>query len=126
MVKIAWHQLFITTVHGTWGRGFFPRRQRQNRRLWFEEESPFLDRLIDELGDIPHKSRRYFGPVKTQFSKEIRPLAFSRTIYRLNTLNIHRLPNLSSPTATVAILHSALFTICKSAKPPSYTGQKMR
>jgi hypothetical protein len=48
-------QLFITTVHGTWGRGFFPRRQRQNRRLWFEEESPLLDRLIEKLGDIPHK-----------------------------------------------------------------------
>jgi hypothetical protein len=55
MAEIARHQLFITTVHGTWGCGFFPRRQRQNRRLWFQEESPFLDRLIDQLGDIPHK-----------------------------------------------------------------------
>jgi hypothetical protein len=55
MSEIARHQLLITTVHGTWGRGFFPRRQRQNRRLWFEEESPFLDRLIEELGDIPHR-----------------------------------------------------------------------
>lgn len=50
------HQLLITLVHGTWGRGFFPRRQRQNRLpLWFEEGSPFLARLSDELGDIPHK-----------------------------------------------------------------------
>jgi hypothetical protein len=49
------HQLLITTVHGTWGRGFFPGRQRQNRRPWFGEESPFLDRLIQELDDIPHK-----------------------------------------------------------------------
>jgi len=50
------HQLLITLVHGTWGRGFFPRRQRQNRRpLWFEEGSPFLTRLSTELRDIPHK-----------------------------------------------------------------------
>jgi hypothetical protein len=50
------HQLLITLVHGTWGRGFFPRRQRQNRRpLWFEDESPFLARLSTEFGGIPHK-----------------------------------------------------------------------
>ena len=50
------HPLLITLVHGTWGRGFFPRRQRQNRRpLWFEEGSPFLARLSTELGDMPHK-----------------------------------------------------------------------
>jgi hypothetical protein len=55
MSEIARHQLLITTVHGTWGRGFFPGRQRQNRRPWFGEDSPFLDRLIEELGDIPHK-----------------------------------------------------------------------
>ena len=42
----ARHQLLITLVHGTWGRGFLPRRQCQNRRpLWFEEGSPFLARL---------------------------------------------------------------------------------
>jgi hypothetical protein len=76
MSKIARHQLLITLVHGTWGRRFFPRRQRQNRRwydwllpkplsddeayarirsLWFEEGSLFLARLGTELGDIPHK-----------------------------------------------------------------------
>jgi hypothetical protein len=50
------HQLLITLVHGTWGRGFFPRRQRQNRRpLWFEEGSPFLARLSGALGDVPYK-----------------------------------------------------------------------
>jgi hypothetical protein len=102
------HQLLITLVHGTWGRGFFPRRRRQvenvhaltarsgtwqettemvkklnrtlrgwanpaasiekapmnyfevgtvkgRRPLWFEERSPFLARLSDELDDIPHK-----------------------------------------------------------------------
>src|SRR6516162_458644 len=50
------HQLLITLVHGTWGRGFFLRRKRQNQRpLWFEEGSPFLTRLSTELGDIPHK-----------------------------------------------------------------------
>ncbi len=54
MSEIACHQLLITTVHGTWGRGFFPRRQQHNRQ-WFGEESPFLDRLIAELGDIPHQ-----------------------------------------------------------------------
>jgi hypothetical protein len=68
------HQLLITLVHGTWGRGFFPSRQRQRalwyrllmtlvlwRRqakyrdpFWFEEGSPFLARLSDQLGDIPH------------------------------------------------------------------------
>jgi hypothetical protein len=52
----AGHQLLITLVHGTWGRGFFPGRQRRNRRpLWFEEGSPFLARLSGELGDIRHK-----------------------------------------------------------------------
>lgn len=70
------HQLLITLVHGTWGRGFFPRRQKvagrqecgttsngkellphQKRRpLWFEEGSPFLARLNAELNDISHKS----------------------------------------------------------------------
>src|SRR5215468_3962074 len=49
-------QLFITLVHGTWGRGFFPRRQRQDRPpFWFEERSPFLAHLSAELGDIPQK-----------------------------------------------------------------------
>jgi hypothetical protein len=52
----ARHQLLITLVHGTWGRGFFPKRQRQNRRpFWFEEGGPFLASLSGELGDIPHK-----------------------------------------------------------------------
>ena len=48
--------LLITLVHGTWGRGFFPRRQRNKRRpFWFEEGSPFLAGLSGELGDVPHK-----------------------------------------------------------------------
>jgi len=56
MSEIARHQLLITLVHGTWPRGFFPRRQRQNRcPLWFEEGSAFFARLNAELGDIPHK-----------------------------------------------------------------------
>src|SRR5215471_5001237 len=50
------HQLLITLVHGTWGRGFFLRHKRQNQRpFWFEEGSPFLARLSTELGDLPHK-----------------------------------------------------------------------
>jgi hypothetical protein len=64
------HQLLITLVHGTWGRGFFPkiaqfkqsvRRLMRRKRLgppppfWFEEGSPFRARLGTELGDIPHK-----------------------------------------------------------------------
>jgi hypothetical protein len=50
------HQLLITLVHGTWGRGFFPRRRAKSRRpFWFEGGSPFLARLSAELGDIPHK-----------------------------------------------------------------------
>jgi hypothetical protein len=49
-------QLLITLVHGTWGRGFFPRRIGKSRRpFWFEGGSPFLARLSDELSDIPHK-----------------------------------------------------------------------
>src|ERR1700676_1120593 len=49
-------QLLITLVHGTWGRGFFTRRQRQKQRaLWFEDGSRFLARLSSGLGDIPHK-----------------------------------------------------------------------
>jgi hypothetical protein len=55
------HQLLITLVHGTWGRGFFPRRQRPNRRpFWFEDGSPFLARLSTELQDIPHKIKPLF------------------------------------------------------------------
>jgi hypothetical protein len=54
MSEIARPQLLITTVHGTWGRGFRPRLQRDNRQ-WFGGESPFVDRLIEELGDIPHQ-----------------------------------------------------------------------
>jgi len=50
-------QLLITLVHGTWGRGFFPKPQNQNRRpFWFEDGSPFLARLTAGLGDIPHKT----------------------------------------------------------------------
>src|SRR5262249_4418814 len=62
-------QLLITVVHGTWPRGPFPKIARfkqwvrglmQHKRLrplpfWFEEGSPFLDRLSTELVDIPHK-----------------------------------------------------------------------
>src|SRR5262245_56143679 len=49
------HQLLITLVHGTWGRGFFPRRRRQGRRpFWFEERSLFFRNLSYELDDIPH------------------------------------------------------------------------
>jgi hypothetical protein len=56
MSEIARHPLLITLVHGTWPRGFFPKRQRQNQRpLWFEEGSPFMARLSTELGDIRHK-----------------------------------------------------------------------
>jgi hypothetical protein len=52
----AQHQLFITLVHGTWGRGFFPRREREKQRaLWFEDGSCFLARLSTNLGDIRHK-----------------------------------------------------------------------
>jgi hypothetical protein len=50
------HQLLITLVHGTWGRGFFPRHQHQSRApFWFEEGSSFFARLRTELIDIPHK-----------------------------------------------------------------------
>lgn len=57
MSEAVRHQLLITLVHGTWGRGFFLRRQRQGHPpLWFEEGSPFLARLSAELGDIPHKT----------------------------------------------------------------------
>jgi hypothetical protein len=50
------HQLLLTLVHGTWGRGFFPRQRAKSRRpFWFEDGSPFLARLSAELGDIPHK-----------------------------------------------------------------------
>jgi len=67
----VWSQLLITVVHGTWPRGLFPkitrfkqwarglmRRKRLGAPLfWFEEGSPFLDRLSTELADIPHKTR---------------------------------------------------------------------
>jgi len=64
-------QLLITVVHGTWPHGLFPKIVRfkhwvrelmRRKRLgplhfWFEEGSPFLDRLSAELDDIPHKIR---------------------------------------------------------------------
>src|SRR5262249_44113255 len=46
----ARHQLLITLVHGTWGRGFL-----WSRPLWFEGGSPFRTRLSAELNGIPHK-----------------------------------------------------------------------
>src|ERR1700730_4138379 len=56
MSDVARHQLRIALVPGTWGRGFFPTRQRPDRPpFWWEENSPFLARLSTELGDIPHK-----------------------------------------------------------------------
>jgi hypothetical protein len=56
MPEVTRHQLLITLVHGTWGRGFFPGHRRQNRPpLWFEVGSPFLARLCAEIGDIPHQ-----------------------------------------------------------------------
>jgi len=55
MSENARHQFLITLVHGTWGRGFFLKPRRRNRRpLWFEEGSPFLVRPDSKLGDIPH------------------------------------------------------------------------
>jgi hypothetical protein len=71
MSEIARPWLLITLVHGTWPRGLFPkiarfmqsaRRLLRCKRLgpppfWFEEGSPFLDRLSTELADIPHKFR---------------------------------------------------------------------
>jgi hypothetical protein len=64
-------QLLITVVHGTWPLGLFPKivrfkhwvRELMRRKrpgplhFWFEEGSPFLDRLSAELDDIPHKIR---------------------------------------------------------------------
>ena len=64
-------QLLITVVHGTWPRGLFPKIGRFKQRarglvrrkrlgpppFWFEEGSPFLDRLSTELADIPHRIR---------------------------------------------------------------------
>jgi len=52
----------------------------------------------------------------------MRPLTFSRNIYRLNTLNIRRLFNSSLPTVTEAISYSVLFIICKSVTPPKLYG----
>jgi hypothetical protein len=53
------HQLLITLVHGTWGRGFFPKPRRAAQTpFWFAEGSPFVARLHTELGDIPHKVNR--------------------------------------------------------------------
>jgi hypothetical protein len=71
MSELARPRLLITLVHGTWPRGLFPkiaqfkqwaRRLLRRKRLgpppfWFEEGSPFLDRLSNELADIPHKFR---------------------------------------------------------------------
>jgi hypothetical protein len=69
MSERAQHQLLLTLVHGTWPDGLFPRIVRFKQRVreltgrqrgdpppyWFEESSPFLDRLSTELGDVPHK-----------------------------------------------------------------------
>jgi hypothetical protein len=44
----------IILVHGTWGRGFFPKCREvslypPNKRWWFEEDSPFRARLDGAL-----------------------------------------------------------------------------
>src|SRR5262249_21494364 len=43
----------IILVHGTWGRGFFPKRRDSlpppNKRWWFEEGSQFRARLDEAL-----------------------------------------------------------------------------
>ena len=44
----------------------------------------------------------------------MRQLTISLNTYRLNTLNIRRLLNSSSPTVTEAISHSALSITCDS------------
>jgi hypothetical protein len=59
MSEIARHQLLITLVHGTWGRGFFPKEYRARRRWlgllspapppWFHENSLFCNRLKTQL-----------------------------------------------------------------------------
>jgi hypothetical protein len=53
----AQHQLLITLVHGTWGRGFFTRSRQDRAPFWFEKGSPFLARLHTELGNITHTFR---------------------------------------------------------------------
>jgi hypothetical protein len=56
MPDVVYPELLITLVHGTWGRGFFPGRQRKRRPpWWFEDGSPFLERLSGGIGDIPHR-----------------------------------------------------------------------
>jgi hypothetical protein len=56
MTESVSHELLITLLHGTWGRGFFPRLRTQDQRpLWFETKSPFRRRLSAELTDIPHE-----------------------------------------------------------------------
>jgi hypothetical protein len=56
MTESVSHELLITLLHGTWGRGFFPRLRTQDQRpLWFEKKSPFPRRLSAELTDIPHE-----------------------------------------------------------------------
>lgn len=43
-------ELVVHLVHGTWGRGFFPRRRSarsQRKPLWFESGSPFTTEFIN-------------------------------------------------------------------------------
>lgn len=42
-------QAVITLVHGTWGRGFFPKLQLSAKPRWFEPGSLFRERLKAEL-----------------------------------------------------------------------------
>src|ERR1017187_10144702 len=52
--------IILTLVHGTWGRGFFPRLKRKlpkpELRRWFEDGSPFRKSLEQRLaGGIRYK-----------------------------------------------------------------------
>jgi len=45
MIESSGRRYLITLVHGTWGRGFFPRSADPSSPRWFEENSPFRREL---------------------------------------------------------------------------------
>jgi hypothetical protein len=44
----------LVLVHGTWGRGFFPKSPSSSKmRRWFEKDSTFYSEIIPALGSFP-------------------------------------------------------------------------
>jgi len=121
MPEVARHHLLITLVHGTWGRGFFPRHRRRDRLpLWFEESSPFLARLSAELGDVPHKIKPVlWSGANSIFERDKTAHVLAEYLSAENAEHPQASQLIIAHSHGSAISHSALFIICKCVMSPT-------